>query len=182
MNKDIFYEEIWELVSKIIDKIRRTNDDEYSVGIIAKYPEAKEIIKEFIMCDADIHTIDLENPDVDSYEDEYYISVGFCDGGMGICCYPLKDDGEYYDVEDNIVYVFGDCNSRVYNHCDVDEIHAVYIGEDKCDCNECTCCKDEPYVINVKVNLGMEEAEDIIKKVRNDFYKEIGVFKKLLDF
>lgn len=182
MNKDIFYEEIWELVSKIIDKIRLTNDDEYSVGIIAKYPEAKEVIKEFIMCDVDIDTIDLEHPEIDGYEDEYYIVVNVFEGEVSVCCYRLKDDDEYYDIYDNIVYVFGDCNSRVYKHCEADEIHAVYIGEDECDCDEYACCKDEPYVINVKVNLDTDEAEDIIRKVRNDFHREVAVFKKLLDF
>ena len=40
----------------------------------------------------------------------------------------------------------------------------------------------EPYVLNVKLNLDTDEAEKIIRKYRNDFYKEIAIFKELLDF
>ena len=184
--EDIYYEEIWELVSKIIDKIRHANDDDYSVGIIAKYPEAKELIKEFIMCDADIDTIDLENPEVEGYEDEYYIGVDMFNGEISVCCYPLKDDEDYYDIYNNIVYIFGDCCSRAYNHCEADEIHAVYIGEE-CDCYNCdeSCkCKcheedESDFAIKVICTLGIEKANKILDEIENKTFRISNAFDKI---
>lgn len=198
--KDIYFDEIWELVCKVIDKIKHTDDEEYSVGIVAKYPEAKEVIKEFIMCDADIGTLDIEHPEVDGYEDEYYISVNLYDGIVSVNCYPLKEDDEYYDIYDDIVYIFGDCNSRVHQHCETNKIHALYIGEDElncdkdcdvdvqCDCGERDCCCEDKHskddwVINVTYNLDTKEANRLIDEMEkkllrvNDIFKEMNTMK-----
>lgn len=133
IDKDIYFEEIWELVSSVIDKLRHSGD-ECSVGIIAKFPEAKEVVKELIMCDADINGVELQHPEIDGYEDEYYIGVDIFEGEISISCYPLKDNDEYYDVCDDIIYIFGDCNSRVYKHCESKEVHPTYMG-DETDCD-----------------------------------------------
>ncbi len=182
--KDIYFEEIWELVSSVIDKLKHS-DDECSAGIIAKFPEAKEVVKEFIMCDADIHGVELQHPEIDGYEDEYYIGVDIFDGEISVSCYPLKDNDGYYDVCDDTIYIFGDCNSRVYKHCEADEIHAIYIGEE-CDCYNCDeCCKCEcheedegDFTINIVCNLDVKEANKILDEIEGRIFRINNAFDK----
>lgn len=171
---------IEELTDKIIDAAQ---EDTY-VSVIAKYEQAKDIIKELMFYDdTTIDNIELLNPDADGYEDEYIIDTCYIDGDILIGCEPLKKNGEYLNCEGDILYILEDCREKIIDHCSYNRSYIAVIGEDECDCCECCDCdNNKPYILNLKLNLDTDEAEKKIRKYRNDFYKEIAIFKEFLDF
>lgn len=138
-----FCESIDELYEKIIDI-----DEKNSVGIIAKYDQTVEIVQLLICSGYSIQTVQLVNPDWNSYTDEYYISINdYC-----IFVEPMKTNNKYVSIEDTIVYVSGNCSSAVLSHIDSDYVMEISIDEEYDEQNECdrececgSCCKFEKY-------------------------------------
>jgi len=136
-------------------------DDEYSdISIIAKYNEAKSIVKELIaFADFSIESIELEKAEYNNYFDEYIVSLTK-DGGLW--CEPFKRDTGYLFNESVIAYVMDNCSSKVLQTCDCKTIYEVSVGEEDddvhsydkifCDeepCNEKTCDEDDMHGFSV---------------------------------
>ena len=172
---------IEELCDEILDRLNE--DDETSVSVIGTYDGVRAFIKEFMVYDeVEFDSLVIKDPEYNDYYDEYVVDIWNNDGEILFGCEPAKRDGRYLNCEGNILYLLDNVRQAVLNTCEYDEMYFVIVGEDECDCDECDCCKGEPYVLNVKLNLDTDEAEKIIRKYRNNFYKEIAIFKELLDF
>lgn len=175
------FDYIDELCEEILDRLNE--DDETSVSVIGTYDGIRAFIKEFMEYDeVEFDSLVIKDPEYNDYYDEYVVDIWNNDGEILFGCEPAKRDGRYLNCEGNVLYLLDDVKQAVLNTCEYDEKYFVIIGEDESDCDDCNCCKGEPYVLNVKLNLDTDEAEKIIRKYRNDFYKEIAIFKELLDF
>lgn len=95
------YEDFACAVSDVYDRVK--SDDEYnSVDVVAKYEDAKEIIRELVGIGYDIAFIDkFGNPEWDGYDDSFVISLLDDD----IWCEPVKRDDKYIFVEADVVYI-----------------------------------------------------------------------------
>ena len=177
----IHFDYIEELCDEILDKF--DCDEDIQVSVIGKYKEMKAFLKEFVKYDnVDFDCIELHDPECNKYDKEYIVDITNIEGNISFYCVPCYEDGRYFRFDGDVLYLLDGTKQAVLNTCEYDEKYFVIIGEDECGCDDCDCCKGEPYVLNVKLNLDTDEAEKIIRKYRNDFCKEIAIFKELLDF
>ena len=139
------YEDFACAVSDVYDRVK--SDDEYnSVDVIAKYEDAKEIIRELIGIGYGIAFInELADPEWDGYDDAFVVSLLDDE----IWCEPVKLKDDYIFVEADVVYIFDDCNSKIIPKIEADDVYEVEIGNeyDDCDgdCENCNC-HDETYL------------------------------------
>lgn len=133
------YEDFACAVSDAYDRVK--SDDEYnSVDVVAKYEDAKEIIRELVGIGYGIAFIDkFGDPEWNGYDDAFVISLLDDE----IWCEPVKRKDGYIFVEADVVYIFDDCNSKIIPKIESDEIYEVEIGNeyDDCDgdCEDCNC-------------------------------------------
>ena len=106
------FEEFANEINKKLDNIEDCGD----ISVIAKYDEAKEIIKNFVCLDYDLAGIDIHDYDYDFYKDEYIISLAKFDGVKEIWCEPMRRENGYIDDESDFIYVMGNCSSKVLKH------------------------------------------------------------------
>lgn len=131
------YEDFACAVSDAYDRVK--SDDEYnSVDVVAKYEDAKEIIRELVGIGYDIAFInELAKPEWDGYDDAFVISLLDDE----IWCEPVKLKDDYIFVEADVVYIFDDCNSKIIPKIESDEVYEVEIGDEYDDCDgECENC------------------------------------------
>lgn len=132
-------------VSDAYDKVK-SNDEYNSVDVVAKYEDAKEIIRELVGIGYDIAFInELADPEWDGYDDAFVISLLDDE----IWCEPVKRDEGYIFVEADVVYIFDDCNSKIIPKIEADEVYEVGIGNEYDDCDgDCENCPahDETYL------------------------------------
>lgn len=144
--KTFYYENYENLIDEIVDRF--SDLDEFkSVDIIAKYDDAKEIIKELICIGYDICSINIEEPEYGCCNDEYVVTLS----DLGIFCEKFKRESGYIPINDNIVFVSNDCNSKclknihsneIYAFEIVDEIEMLEDGEiEFCNCDNCCGCE-----------------------------------------
>ena len=141
MNKDINFEYIEEFVDYVIDEVE--NNEDAFVTVIAKFDEAKEILKNLMLYgNVNFDFLEIEAPIMDNYYDEFVISLWMNDGVLEIGCEKLKDDeGDYTNLSGDIVFMFDNCSSKIIPLCEGSDLYFVDI-EDECDCDEeCDeCC------------------------------------------
>lgn len=144
--KTLHFEDHEDFACVMSDTYNRVkSDDEYnSVDVVAKYEDAKEIIRELIGIGYGIAFIDnLANPGWDGYNDAFVISLLDDE----IWCEPVKRENGYIFVEADVVYIFDNCNSKIVPKIESDEVYEVEIGDfnyDDCDgdCENCECHND----------------------------------------
>ena len=143
------YEDFACAVSDVYDRVK--SDDEYnSVDVVAKYEDAKEIIRELIGIGYGIAFInELADPEWDGYDDAFVVSLLDDE----IWCEPVKLKDDYIFVEADVVYIFDDCNSKIIPKIEADDVYEVEIGneydncDDDCSCDECECaCNKDIHV------------------------------------
>lgn len=129
------YEDFACAVKNTYDKVK--SDNEYnSVDVIANYEDTKEIIREFIGMGYGIAFInELADPEYDGYDDAFVISLLDDE----IWCEPVNRKGEYIFIEADVVYIFGDCNSKIIPKIEANEAYEVGIGDFDYDCENCNC-------------------------------------------
>lgn len=175
------YEDFACAVSDTYDRVK--SDDEYnSVDVIAKYEDAKEIIRELVGLGYGIALIDeLINPEWNGYDDAFVISL-YDDE---IWCEPVKRDDEYIFVEADVVYIFDDCNSRIIPKIEADEVYEVEIGNeyDDCDgdCENCACHDvDTTSTASYKVNGKSVDKETYEKAIEDIEEKYLDGIRDML--
>ena len=155
------YEDFACTVSDVYDRVK--SDDEYnSVDIVAKYEDAKEIIRELVGIGYGIAFInELANPEWDGYDDAFVISLLDDE----IWCEPVKLKDDYIFVEADVVYIFDDCNSKIIPKIESDEVYEVEIGNeyDDCDCENC----EEGFTVNGK-HVSKEEFQNYTSQFKHD--------------
>lgn len=181
---------------EVVNKFDSLTDDFCDVSVIAKYDEAKDIIRELVCLGYPIASIDIHIQNWDNYYDEYIVSLNF----DGIWCEPFKRDGKYISDMSTVTYILDNCSSACIPYCESEEIYEVSVGEDnefeyecdKCDFHECTCCKGSPksnddstYHITIKGDLDMGDAEKIVESMEcrmmhiQDMLNEMNHFREL---
>lgn len=129
------YENFACAVSDVYDRVK--SDDEYnSVDVVAKYEDAKEIIRELVGIGYGIAFInELADPEWDGYDDAFVVSLLDDE----IWCEPVKRKDGYIFVEADVVYIFDNCNSKIIPKIESDEVYEVGIGDFDYDCENCNC-------------------------------------------
>lgn len=214
------YEDYEEFVCKIADIFDTLEDEFDDISIIAKYNEAKEIIKELLCLGYDIASIDIHREELEEYWDEYIISLN----SEGIWCQKFKYENGYLNDNPSICFVMDNCNSAVFKHINSEEIYEVSIGDDEDNENYNSESKEHDYMVNgkhvdkktfdkyvskfapdlvdkdndtldndgyfieVKCNIGTDEALSIIKDMEcrmtciNDIFYEMDCFRRLFNW
>ena len=115
-------EELCEIYNDIVDDLK---DSDAHAEIIANYEEAKEIIKELIFYGYEIASIDIVDPTLDEYNDEF--SIGIIEGK--IWCEKARVDEIYPFSDASIVYFIDDVNHKATSAYDkgtvMYEVHIV---------------------------------------------------------
>ena len=144
--KDLSFETVEDFcyeVSSIYEGMEP--DEEFDIedlSIIAKYEEATKIISELIRCGYDIHSVNLEDPEYDGYDDEFIISLCNLDG-KDLWCEPMVRKFKYINDESKYIYIMDNCSSNVLDHLQSDHIYEVHVDEfDEYEDDEYDCCCD----------------------------------------
>ena len=163
------YEDFACAVSDTYDRVK--SDNEYnSVDVVARYEDAKEIIRELIGIGYGIAFInELANPEWDNYDDAFVI--GLLDDE--IWCEPVKRKDGYIFVEADIVYIFDNCNSKIIPKIEADEVYEVEIGDfdydcENCDCHDMTTTSSATYKVNGK-SVDKETYEKAIEDIEEKY-------------
>ena len=132
-------------VSDAYDRVK--SDDEYnSVDVVAKYEDAKEIIRELVGMGYGIaFATEFASPEWDNYDDAFVVSLL----DNEIWCEPVKRKDGYIFVEADVVYIFDDCNSKIIPKIESAEVYEVEVGNEYDDCDgDCKKCHahDETYL------------------------------------
>lgn len=131
-------EEFCEEVNECIEEVNCANEDKY-VSVVAKYKEAKEIIRELIYYDYEIAQIEVNDPNWDDYDAEYEISV--INGK--IFCSKMKLNDKYLASFASIVFFMEDVNSKCIKSFTESVFEYEVQIDDDCDCNiEDKDCED----------------------------------------
>ena len=195
---NVYFEDFEDLVCDVADKYDSINKlEEYKdVAVIAKYEEARQIIKELMCIGYDLHSIVMHDVEYDGYEFEYIISL-YDDE---IWVEPMMRESGYITDDSPIMYVLDNCSSNVIPYCKGKTVFEVTVGDEEYDCDECGCvCKEETndkiehdiksdddgYSITVRCNLDADEAMKVIKDMENrmermnDMFREMDYFRRL---
>ena len=156
------YEDFACTVSDVYDRVK--SDDKYnSVDVVAKYEDAKEIIRELVGIGYGIAFInELANPEWDGYDDAFVISLLDDE----IWCEPVKRKDGYIFVEADVVYIFDDCNSKIIPKIKSDEVYEVEIGNEYYECDECDEC-EEGFTVNGRP-VSKEEFDNYVSQFKHD--------------
>lgn len=135
--KRLHFGDYGELACDISDKFDEVKDRHGDISFIAKYEEAKEVIKELICIGFDIASLNMEREEFGYYHDEYCVDLN----EDGIWAEPIKrKDYEYIDNDADVVYIMDNCSSSVVKHCSGTFVYEVSVGCDEGD--ECTECQE----------------------------------------
>lgn len=139
-------EEFCEEVNGCIETVHNTNEDKY-VSVVAKYEEAKQIIRELIYYDYEIAQIEVNDPNWDNYDAEYEISVI----NEKIFCSKMKSNDKYLASYASVVFFMENVNSKcIKSFTESVFEYEVQINDD-CDYNIedgdfssfLPCCEDD---------------------------------------
>ena len=191
-SKDLNFEYIEELVDYVIDEVE--NDEDNFVTVIAKFDEAKEILKNAMTYDdVNFESLQIESPIMDNYCDEFVLLFWMNDGVLEIGCEKLKNkEGDYTNPCGDVVFLFDNCSSKIIPLCEGSKLYFVSI-EDECDCDEecdcecpCDCHREEKettptssYTINGKP-VSKQEFDKKYAKIVNSYRENMR--STLLDY
>ena len=142
--RNLYFEDFEDLACDIADTYDALDyDEEEDVAIIAKYEEARQIIKELLCLGYDLHSVEIHDDLWENYDAEYVISLY----DNSIWCEPMLRENEYIEEYAPVIYVLDNCSSKVIPYCKGKTVYEVSVGideDDVCDCNECECaCKKD---------------------------------------
>ena len=137
--KNLYFDDFEDLACDIADTYDTLDyDDEEDVVIIAKYEEARQIIKELLYLGYDIHSVEIHDDLWENYDAEYVISLYENE----VWCEPMLRENGYIEEDAPFIYVLDNCSSKVIPYCKGKTVYEVTVGDDVCDCDECECaCK-----------------------------------------
>ena len=144
-------------------------DDEEDIAIIAKYEEARQIIKELLCLGYDIHSVEIHDDLWENYDAEYVISLY----DNEVWCEPMLRENEYIEEHAPVIYLLDNCSSKVIPYCKGKTVYEVTVGDDdECSCDECECAckKDEKTAatssksVTYKINNKEVSKEEFDKK------------------
>ena len=138
--KNLYFDYFEDFVCAVADTYDSLDGEDFEdIAIIAKYEEARQIIKELICIGYDISNIELHEVDWDNYDAEYIISLY----DNSIWCEPMLRENGYIEECSPVIYVLDNCSSKVIPYCKGKTVYEVTVGIDDEDECECSCKKDE---------------------------------------
>lgn len=155
-NNTVQFDDFTDAACVFSDTYDELENDYKSIGIVAKYDEAKEIIKELLCLGHDIKSIEIHDCEYEDYFDEYVVTIT----NDGIYCEKFKCENGYFCEESDVTYVSNECNSICFKHIDSDIVYAFQIGDDECyecdeclencsDCNDCCDCENDMHGLTI---------------------------------
>ena len=170
--KNLYFDDFEDLACDIADTYDSLDGEDFEdVAIIAKYEEARQIIKELICIGYDISNIELHEVDWDNYDAEYIISLY----DNSIWCEPMLRENGYIEEYSPVIYVLDNCSSKVIPYCKGETVYEVTVGIDDKDECECACKKDEKPTITSKESYFING-----KSVdKTEFDKKYGEFEEM---
>lgn len=147
--RNLYFDDFEDLACSVADTYDSLKGEDYEdVAIIAKYEEARQIIKELLCIGYDIHSLEIHDDLWENYEAEYVVSLY----DNSVWCEPMLREKGYIDEDAPVIYVLDNCSSKVIPYCKGKTVYEVSVGEDECNCDECkcACCKDEKPVTTSK--------------------------------
>lgn len=127
--KRIEFEYYEDFACNIAEKLDSLQDELGNVSVIAKYVDAKNIIKELLYMGYDIASVNLHKENYEEYFDEYILDIT----SEEIWCEKFKRGDKYVKAQASAIYIMDNCSSKVITHCESDEIYEVYVDEDDDD-------------------------------------------------
>ena len=155
--KNIYFDDFEDFACVIADTYDALDYDEEDVAIIAKYDEARQIVKELACIGYDLHSIDIDD-EFDGYNAEYIITLY----DNEIFCEPMLREKGYITDDSPVMYILDNCSSKVIPYCKGKNVFEVTVGEDDCDCDEC-----EGYTVNGEP-VTKEEFDSYVSQFRHD--------------
>ena len=159
--KNLYFDDFEDFSCVIADTYDALDYDEEDVAIIAKYDEAREIIKELLCLGYDLHSIDIDD-EFDGYNAEYIITLY----DNEIFCEPMLREKGYITDDSPVIYVLDNCSSKVIPYCKGKNVFEVTVGDDECGCNECDEC-EKCLTINGK-SATKEEFDAYVSQFKHD--------------
>ena len=156
--KNLYFDDFEDFSCAVADTYDALDYDEEDVAIIAKYEEARQIIKELACIGYDLHSIDIDD-EFDGYNAEYIITLY----DNEIFCEPMLRENEYITDDSPVMYILDNCSSKVIPYCKGKTVYEVSVGDDDCDCDECKKC----LTINGKPAT-KEEFDSYISQFKHD--------------
>ena len=136
--KNLYFDDFEDFSCVIADTYDALDYDEEDVAIIAKYEEARQIVKELACIGYDLHSIDIDD-EVDGYNAEYIITLY----DNEIFCEPMLRENEYITDDSPVMYILDNCSSKVIPYCKGKTVYEVSVGideDDECGCDDCEEC------------------------------------------
>ena len=140
--RNLYFDDFEDLACNIADTYDVLDyDEEEDIAIIAKYEEARQIIKELLCLGYDIHSVEIHDDLWENYDAEYVISLY----DNEVWCEPMLRENGYIEEYAPVIYVLDNCSSKVIPYCKGKNVFEVSVGDDdcNCECSECACKKDE---------------------------------------
>ena len=173
--KNLYFDDFEDLACDIADTYDSLDDEDFEdVAIIAKYDEARQIIKELLCLGYDIHSVEIHDDLWENYEAEYVISLY----DNSVWCEPMLRENGYIEEDAPVIYVLDNCSSKVIPYCKGNNVFEVSIGVEECDCDECECAcqKDEkpnPTTSSVTYKINNKEV------TKDEFDKKYEEFEEM---
>ena len=138
--KNLYFDDFEDFSCTVADTYDALDYDEEDVAIIAKYEEARQIVKELACIGYDLHSIDIDD-EVDGYNAEYIITLY----DNEIFCEPMLREKGYITDDSPVMYILDNCSSKVIPYCKGKNVYEVTVGideDDECGCDECDECEE----------------------------------------
>ena len=176
--KNLYFDDFEDFACAVVDTYDALDGEDFEdVAIIAKYEEARQIIKELLCLGYDIHSINVIDEEYGEYDAEYIISL-YDDE---VWCEPMLRENGYLTDDSPVMYVLDNCSSKVIPYCKGNIVYEVTVGideDDECDCDECECaCKkdEKPTTTSSKSTYKINNKE----VSKEEFNKEYEKFEEM---
>lgn len=194
----LYYDDMESFVGDVADQYDKRKDELDDISIIAKYNEAKEVIKDLLFIGYDLFSVEINDVEYDGYDDEYIISLY----DKSVYCEPFKRDTGYIHEDSTITYISNECNSKCLDYVGSNKIYAFEIGDEQkidvdldsefelefdCDedCENCPMCDDDSrdnYTVTIKANVDADEAMKTIEEMEKRINRMRNTFDEMFMF
>ena len=164
--KNLYFENYEDFACAVVDTYDSLKCEDFEdVAIIAKYEEARQIIKELLCLGYDIHSINVIDEEYGEYDAEYIISL-YDDE---VWCEPMLRENGYLTDDSPVMYILDNCSSKVIPYCKGKIVYEVTVGideDDTCGCDGCDDC-EEGFTVNGRP-VSKEEFDNYVSQFRHD--------------
>ena len=180
--RNLYFDDFEDLACAVADTYDALDyDDEEDVVMIAKYDEARQIIKELLCLGYDLHSVEIHDDLWENYDAEYVVSLYENE----VWCEPMLRENGYIEEDAPVIYVLDNCSSKVIPYCKGKTVYEVSVGideDDECGCDECECaCKkdEKPTTITSSVTSSKSTYKINNKEVsKEEFDKKYEEFEE----